>query len=85
MLNEIKNFIKYLALKVFIINEVSNVMKFARLSFFCMKIIFSFVIFFKLGFTPCKAEQPLQHMKLQKKRNTKRLRDTGNLIRKSLH
>ena len=23
--------------------------------------------FFKLGFTPCKAEQPLQHMELQEK------------------
>ena len=25
------------------------------------------IIFFKLGFTPCKAEQPLQGMKLQEK------------------
>ena len=33
--------------------------------------------FFKLGFTPCKAEQPLQGMELQEK-------EGGNLLRKSL-
>ena len=40
--------------------------------------------FFKLGFTPYKAEQPLQDMELQVKRNTKKLRHTGNLLRKNL-
>ena len=34
----------------------------------------------KNGFIPCKAEQPLT-----RKRNTKRLRHTGNLFRKNLH
>ena len=41
--------------------------------------------FFKLGFTPCKAEQPLQGMQLQGKKSTKRLKHTGNLFRKNLH
>ena len=39
--------------------------------------------FSSLGFTPCNAEQPLQGMNLARgKRNTKRLRLTGNLFRK---
>ena len=29
--------------------------------------VFFFCLFFKLGFTPCKAEQPLQAMELQEK------------------
>ena len=41
-------------------------------------------IFFKLGFTPCKAEQPLQGMELQEKKAQKRLQDTENLFRKNL-
>ena len=40
-------------------------------------------LFFPLGFTPCKAEQPLQGMELRK-RSTKRLEHTGNLFRKNL-
>ena len=42
-----------------------------------------FFFFFKLGLTPSKAEQPLKGMELQKKRNTKRLRHTGNLFKKT--
>ena len=34
---------------------------------------FGFDFFFKLGFTPCKAEQPLRGMKLQEKEAQKRL------------
>ena len=30
---------------------------------------FDFFFFFKLGFTPCKAEQPLQGMELQEKKD----------------
>ena len=37
----------------------------------------------KLGSTPCKAEHPLQDMELQK-RSAKRLKHTGNLLRKNL-
>ena len=40
--------------------------------------------FFKLGFAPCKAEQPLQGMELQKKEAKKELKHTGNLSRKNL-
>ena len=29
------------------------------------------IFFFKLGFTPCKAEQPLRGMELQEKKNKK--------------
>ena len=36
------------------------------------------------GFTPCKAEQPLQGMELQEKRSMKRLKHTGNLFRGNL-
>ena len=43
------------------------------------------VFFFQLGFTPCKAEQPLQGMELQEKEAQKRLQRTGNLFRKNLH
>ena len=39
-------------------------------------------LFFKLGFTPCKAEQPLRGMELQEAQ--KRLQDTENLFRKNL-
>ena len=37
---------------------------------------------FQLGFTPCKAEQPLGGMEFQK--IVKRLKYTGNLFRKNL-
>ena len=40
--------------------------------------------FFKLGLTPCKAEQPLRGMELQEKKAQKRLQDTENLFRKNL-
>ena len=43
----------------------------------------SFFFIFKLGFTPCIAEQPLQGMELQEK-ETEKLRHTGNLFRKNL-
>ena len=43
-----------------------------------------FVFFFQLGFTPCKAEQPLRGMDLQKKEAQKRLQHTGNLFSKNL-
>ena len=44
------------------------------------------LVFFKLGFTQCKAEEPLQGMKLQEKEveSTKRLKHIGNLFRKNL-
>ena len=32
---------------------------------------FIIIIIFKIGFTPCKAEQPLQGMELQKKKHKK--------------
>ena len=38
----------------------------------------------KLGFTPCKAEQPLRGMELQEKKHKKRLQYTENLFRKNL-
>ena len=38
----------------------------------------------KLGFTPCKAEQPLQGMELQEREAQKILKHTGNLFRKNL-
>ena len=41
------------------------------------------IFFKKLGFTPCKAEQLLQGMELQK-RSTKRLKHTENPFRKNL-
>ena len=37
-----------------------------------------------MGFTPCKARQPLQAMELQEKETQKRLQHTGNLFRKNL-
>ena len=42
--------------------------------------------FFKLGFTPCQAEEPLQGMELEekKKKAQKRLQATENLFRKNL-
>ena len=40
-------------------------------------------IFFKLGFTPCKAEQPVQGMELQEK-ETQKNKHTGNLFKKNL-
>ena len=40
--------------------------------------------FKKMGFTPCKAEQPLRGMELQEKKAQKRLQNTGNLFRKNL-
>ena len=39
------------------------------------------VFFFKLGFIPCKAEQPLQGMELQEKEAQN---DIGNLFGKNL-
>ena len=41
-------------------------------------------LFFKLGFTPYKAEQPLQGIELQEKKYKKRLQHTENLFRKKL-
>ena len=41
--------------------------------------------FSKLGFTPCKTEQPLQGMEFKGKKSTKRLKHTGNLFRKNLY
>ena len=32
---------------------------------------YHFLFFFKLGFTPCKAEQPLRGMELQEKKHKK--------------
>ena len=43
-----------------------------------------YLIFFKLGFTPCKAEQPIQGMELHEKEAQKKLKHTGNLFRKNL-
>ena len=40
--------------------------------------------FFKLGFTPCKAEQPLTRHGVTRKKAQKRLQDTENLFRKNL-
>ena len=37
-----------------------------------------------MGFTPCKAGQPLRGIKLEKKEAQKRLQDTENLFRKNL-
>ena len=41
-------------------------------------------VFFKLGFTPCKAEQPLRGMELQEKKAQKRLQDKEYLFRNNL-
>ena len=38
---------------------------------------------FHLGFTPCKAEQPLQGMELQEKAEIKDSKHTGKLFRKT--
>ena len=41
--------------------------------------------FFQLGFTPCKAEQPLHGVHgVSGKRSTKRSKHKGNLLRKNL-
>ena len=40
--------------------------------------------FLKLGFTLCKAEQPLRGMEIQEKGTQKRLQHTGNLFRENL-
>ena len=53
-------------------------------SFSGYSIFFFPFFFFKSGFTPCKAEQPLQGMELQEKEARKRLQHTGNLFRKNL-
>ena len=37
-----------------------------------------------MGFTRCKAEQPLPGMDLQEKEAQKRLQHTGNLFRRNL-
>ena len=37
-----------------------------------------------MGFTPCRAEQLLQDMRLQEKETQKRLKHTKNLFRKNL-
>ena len=42
-----------------------------------------YIYIYKLGFTPCKAEEPLQGMELQEK-NSKRLKNTVNLLKKTL-
>ena len=47
-----------------------------------MEVNSSFFFFFSLGFTPCKAEQPLRGMELQEAQ--KGLQDTANLFRKNL-
>ena len=56
--------------------------------FFCKHflILFTFSpLFFKLGFTQCKAEQPLlPGIKLQKKGRKKDEKHTGKLFKKSL-
>ena len=41
-------------------------------------------IFLNLGFTPCKAEQPIRGMDLQEKEGKKRLQHTENMFRKNL-
>ena len=43
-----------------------------------------YFIFFKLGFTPCKAEQPPIRHVFTRKRSTYRLKNTGNLFSKNL-
>ena len=40
-------------------------------------------VFLKLGFTPCKDEQPLRGMELQEK-DKKRLKHKGNMFRETL-
>ena len=40
--------------------------------------------FKKLGFTPCKTEQPLRGMELQEKRITKSSKQTENLLKKNI-
>ena len=42
------------------------------------------IYIFKLGFTPCNAEQPLRGMELQEKKHKKTLQDTENLSRQNL-
>ena len=57
-----------------------------KLAFWCMYIhiyIYIYIYIYKLGFTPCKAEEPLQGMELQEK-NSKRLKNTVNLLKKTL-
>ena len=46
---------------------------------------FTYLLFtiFKSGFTPRTAEQPLRDRELQEKKQTKRLKHTGNLLRKN--
>ena len=41
----------------------------AKIVFPCCPLVF--FVFFKLGFTPCKIEQPLQDMELQEKETQK--------------
>ena len=43
-----------------------------------------FYYYYQLGFTPCKAEQPLRGMELQEKETQKRLQHTGNMFRNNL-
>ena len=52
-----------------------------------LAIFFFFFFFFnwELGFTPCKAEQPLRDMELQEKKHKTRLQHTENLFRNNLH
>ena len=57
-----------------VIWEVQNFAKFCN---------FKVPTFLKLGFIPCNAKQLLQDMEL-KKGNTKKLKHTGNLLRKNL-
>ena len=46
-------------------------MKAKFLVFLTIVEVFLFFFVFKLGFTPCKAEQPLQGMELQEKETQK--------------
>ena len=41
------------------------------------------VPFLKLGFSPCKAKQPLRGIEFKKKKH-KKIKHTGNLFRKNL-
>ena len=65
MAQEVKKYIYFSETKSndpLLIDYIPNVFKFTKNFFF---------FFFKLGFTPCKAEQPLQGMELQEKETQK--------------
>ena len=47
----------------------------------CRQILkMAFHLFFQLGFTPCKAEQPLQGMELQEKEAQKEVASEGPIV-----